>query len=214
MDRPSLAAIRELVAVALLASGGLFVAGCASTRVEAEWSDPQFAGRSLRGAKVLVVCDAAEIVAKRICQDKLAAQLTASGATPVIGPEDLTVGPAPGNDRSLAAARGAGATAILGAVVTRDASVVGGGSSVGFSIGGFGGSGGGGGVGVGVGVGVPVGGPQVDTAYGANMTLTDVATVRLMWTSKVTAPAAQDLGAQIGELARVGVEAAQKAGFF
>jgi hypothetical protein len=98
--------------------------------------------------------------------------------------------------------------------VTRDASVVGGGSSVGFSIGGFGGSGGGGGVGVGVGVGVPVGGPQVDTAYGANMTLTDVATVRLMWTSKVTAPAAQDLGAQIGELARVGVEAAQKAGFF
>jgi hypothetical protein len=35
-----------------------------------------------------------------------------------------------------------------------------------------------------------------------------------MWTSKVTAPAAQDLGAQIGELARVGVEAAQKAGFF
>jgi hypothetical protein len=46
------------------------------------------------------------------------------------------------------------------------------------------------------------------------MVLTDVATVRLMWTGKVTTPASQNVSAQIGELARVGVEAARAAGFF
>ena len=36
----------------------------------------------------------------------------------------------------------------------------------------------------------------VFAAYGANLALTDVGTVRLMWTSKVTAPASQDVAAQ------------------
>jgi hypothetical protein len=35
-----------------------------------------------------------------------------------------------------------------------------------------------------------------------------------MWTSKVTAPGSQNVGTQIGDLARVGVEAARTAGFF
>mgnify|MGYP001168635107 CR=1 FL=1 len=52
------------------------------------------------------------------------------------------------------------------------------------------------------------------TGYAANMVLTDVATVRMMWTGKVTTPASQNIGAQMGELARVGVEAARAAGFF
>jgi hypothetical protein len=46
------------------------------------------------------------------------------------------------------------------------------------------------------------------------MVLTDAATVKLMWSSKITSPASQNLNAQMGDLARVGVEAAQKAGFF
>jgi hypothetical protein len=65
-----------------------------------------------------------------------------------------------------------------------------------------------------VGIGFPIGGGQATTGYAADMVLTDVATVRLMWTSKVTTPASQNVSAQMGELARVGVEAAQKAGFF
>jgi hypothetical protein len=214
MDRSSALETRRLVAAALLASSGLFIAGCASIRVEAEWVDPQFAGRSLRGAKVLVVCDAAETVVKRICQDTVAAQVAAVGATPITGSEDLTAGPPPANDRTLAAARGAGAVAVLGTSIAPDVTVAGAGPSVGFGIGGYGGSGGRGSVGVGVGIGLPVGGGQVDTAYAANMTLTDVATVRLMWTSKVTTPTGHDIRTQIGELARVGVEAAQKAGIF
>src|SRR5690242_15941287 len=35
----------------------LFNGGCASKPVQAQWTDPQFANHSLRGAKVLVVCD-------------------------------------------------------------------------------------------------------------------------------------------------------------
>jgi hypothetical protein len=46
------------------------------------------------------------------------------------------------------------------------------------------------------------------------MVLTDAATVKLMWSSKVTTPASSNLNAQMSELARVGVEAARGAGLF
>jgi len=214
MPRTNVAHALAPAAAALLAATAVVVAGCASTKVVAEWSDPQFAGRSLKGEKVLVVCDASETVIRRICQDQLAAQLTALGAVPVSGPADLTVGPPPANDRTLAAARSAGAKAILGSTIVPDATVVNPPPSVGFSLGGFGFGGGGGGVGAGVGVGLPVGSAQPVTGYASDLVLTDVATGRLMWTSKVTAPASQDVGRQIGELARTGVEAAQRAGLF
>jgi hypothetical protein len=202
-----------LAAVLLLGVGGCLIAGCASTRVSAEWKDPQFAGRSLRGERVLVVCDADSTAVRRICQDRLAAQVTASGATPVTG-DDLTAGPPPTNDKTLAAARRAGAKAILAATVGQDATVVSPGPSVSFGIGGFGGSGGRTVTGGGVGIGMPIGGGQVEPAYAADMALTDVETVRLMWTSKVTAPPSRDIEAQVAELAKVGVEAARGAGFF
>jgi hypothetical protein len=214
MPRTDIPHAPTLAAVALLAATAVVIAGCASTKVVAEWSDPQFAGRSLKGEKVLVVCDANETVIRRICQDQLAAYLTASGAVPVSGRADLTVGPPPANDKTLAAARSAGAKAILGSTIAPDATVVNPGPSVGFSLGGFGFGGGGGGVGAGVGVGVPVGSAQAATGYASDLVLTDVATGRLMWTSKATAPASQDVGRQIGELAKAGVEAAQKAGLF
>jgi hypothetical protein len=45
------------------------------------------------------------------------------------------------------------------------------------------------------------------------MTLTDVETERLMWTSKITTPASQDIAEQVAQLVEVGVKSAQKAGF-
>ena len=206
--------VRGLAAGLLIGAGVGMMAGCATTEVNVQWSDPEFAGRSLRGEKVLVVCDAPDIAIRNICQDQVAAEVRASGATPVISADaGLTVGPPPANDKSLAAARAAGAKAILGSTIGADVTVVNPGSSVGFGLGGFGGSGrtvtGGS-----VGIGFPMGGGQATTGYTANMVLTDVATVRVMWTSKVTAPGSQDVGAQIGDLAKVGVEAARKAGFF
>jgi hypothetical protein len=206
---------RGLAAALLMGSGAGMMAGCATTQVTVQWSDPEFAGRSLRGEKVLVVCDAPDVAIRGVCQDQVAAQVRASGATPVISPDaGLTVGPPPANDKTLAAARAAGAKAILGSTIGPDVTVVSPGSSIGIGVGGFGGSGGGSVMGGSVGIGFPVGGGQATTGYAANMVLTDVATVRLMWTGKVTTPASQNVSAQIGELARVGVEAARAAGFF
>jgi hypothetical protein len=207
--------IRSLAAALLIASGAGLLPGCATTQVSVQWSDPQFAGRSLRGEKVLVVCEAPDIAMRGVCQDDIAAQLRASGATPVIGSDPgLTVGPPPANDATLAAARAAGAKAILGSTIARDVTVVGGGSSIGFGFGGFSIGGGGSGRSAGVGVDVPVGGGQATSGYKASMVLTDVASVRLMWTGTITSPASEHVDEQIHELARVGVEAARDAGFF
>lgn len=218
MVLPRIFGARGLAAALLIGSGAGMVAGCATTQVNVQWSDPEFAGRSLRGEKVLVVCDAPDVAISRVCQDQVAAQVLASGATPVISPDPgLTVGPPPGNDRTLAAARAAGAKAILGSTIGPDVTVVSPGSSIGIGVGGASGSGGFGGGSVrggSVGIGFPFGGGQAMTGYGANMVLTDVASVRLMWTGKITTPASQSVTAQIGELARVGVEAARTAGFF
>lgn len=201
--------------IAAWAGVALAAAGCATTRVNVEWTDPEFKGRSLRGAKVLVVCDAPDVAMQRVCQDQLAARLRAAGAEPVVSANaGLTAGPPPTNDATLVAARGAGAKAIFGATIGPDVTVVSGGPAVSIGVGGWGGSGGGTVIGSGVGIGFPIGGGQASTGYAANMVLTDAATVKLMWSSKVTSPASQNLSAQMGELARVGVEAAQKAGFF
>jgi hypothetical protein len=195
--------------------GSALLAGCATTQVNVQWTEPEFKGRSLRGEKVLVVCDAPDVATQRVCQEQLAAQLRSAGAVPVISANaGLTAGPPPTNDATLVAARGAGAKAIFGATVGVDVTVVNPGPSVGIGIGGFGGSGGGTVVGSSVGIGFPIGGGQATSGYAASMVLTDTATVKLMWSGKVTTPASSNVTAQMGELARVGVEAAQKAGFF
>jgi hypothetical protein len=206
------------VAVALLGLYGLLVGGCASTAIQAQWADPLFAGRSLRGATVLVVCNANAPAIQRICQDQIAARMLLSGVRPVMATEaDLIT--AEGEqiaDKIFAAARRAGANAIWAATIAPDFTVVSPGPTVGFGIGGFGTSGGwyrSSGVGGGIGVGFPVGGEQVNTAYAADMTLTDVETGRLMWTSRITTPASQDITEQVTQLVEVGVKSAQQAGY-
>jgi hypothetical protein len=204
-------------AVAVLVLCGLLFGGCASTTLQAQWTDPRFAGQSLRGAKVLVVCTASAAAIKRLCQDQLAAQVAAAAATPVALPDadHLTTEGGQITDNGFAAARRAGAKAILVSIITPDTTVVHPGPTVGFGLGGFRGTGGwhrSSGIGAGVGVSVPVGAERIQTAYAANMTLTDVDTGRLMWTSTVTTPASQDVTAQVNKLAKAGVEAAQQAG--
>src|SRR5918998_4917622 len=202
---------RTAAAVALLGLYGLLVGGCASTAIQAQWTDPQFIGQSLRGATVLVVCHAGATAVQRICQDQIAARMLMSGVRPVMATEaDLSA--AEGEqitDNIFAAARRAGAHAIWAATIAPDVTVVSPGPTIGVGIGGFGTSGGwhrSSGVGGGIGVGVPVGGAQVNTAYAADMTLTDVGTGRLMWTSKITTPASQDIAEQVAKLAQAGVK--------
>jgi hypothetical protein len=171
--------------IALFGLCGMLIGGCASTAVQTRWADPQFAGRSLRGATVLVVCNASAAAIQRICQDQIAARMLVSAVRPVMATEAdlLTAQGEHITDKVFAAARRAGATAIWGAIITPDVTVVNPGPTVGFGIGGFGASGGwhrSSGVGGGIGVGFPVGGEQVNTAYAADMTLTDIETGRLM----------------------------------
>jgi len=186
--------------------------GCASTQLDAQWTDPQMAANPLRGARVMVACEAYEMVVKHICQDQLSAEVVARGATPVMAPE--TTNPAPGrplgDDQYLAAARSAGARAVLTSYITPSATAVNPGITLG--IGGFGF--GGGGFSGGVGVSAPIGGGGVSTGYASNTRITDAASGRLMWTARATAPPSKDINTQLSELTRAVFGAADKAQVF
>jgi hypothetical protein len=214
LDRHMDASTR-FVATALACA--LFSAGCATQNVDATWADPQFTGRSLIGAKVFVVCQASDLAVRRVCFDQMASELVAFGATPVQGPDpgDSISNAEPATDSFIAAARSAGATAILRARLLQDATaVVDSGPQFGIGIGGFGGSWGRGG-GVGVGVQVPIGNkPPPSSGYTANGAFTDVQTGRLMWTAKASTGPSQDVNAQVGTLAKRVLQAAQKSGLF
>ncbi|MEO6362940.1 MAG: hypothetical protein ABIO71_06905 [Caldimonas sp.] len=201
------APISRWAAVAVAAG----LSACASTpQLDAQWRDPGLGGSYLRGARVLVACDAYEVVIRQICQDRLASEVVARGATPVFVPPETPIA----TDRSvdaqlLPAARSAGAKAMMVmtvAVAVKDV-------SPGFSIG-IGGFGFGRHSGVGVGVDAPIGGGRVTSGYSANGRVTDVANGRLVWTAKATSPASSDVAAQMGELSKAVLGAADKDGLF
>jgi len=200
---------RTLFAATLIA-----VAGCASNapRLDAQWADPQMPATPLRGARVLVACDAADLAMKRICQEQLASQLVAHGANPVIAAD--IANPSPGQPMAdaqyLPAARAAGARAVLAASVGLGDRHVS--SPVSIGLGGFGiGSGR---VSGGVGIAVPIGGGAVTSGYSANGRVTDAASGRLLWMATASTPPSGDFNAQMAELAKTVVGAAQKAGLF
>jgi hypothetical protein len=61
---------------------------------------------------------------------------------------------------------------------------------------------------------MPVGSPGVNTAYAAEMTLTEVASGKLIWTSTAASRASSNDEAQVAGLAKAGVNAAKGAGIF
>jgi hypothetical protein len=190
------------------------LAGCASTRLDAQWSDPQLGASPLRGARVMVVCEAYDLAVKRICQDQMAAEVVARGGTAVPGPDEGAGAPVRplNHDQYLGAARQANARAVLTHSVTpADVSASGSGMSIG--IGGFG-VGGSRNVGAGVGVSVPVGGQQTNTGYAMNSRVTDVGSGKLLWTAKASASPSSDIGAQLAELTKTVFGAADKAQLF
>jgi len=210
--------VRPRTAAAVVVLGALLSTGCTTTRTQAQWTDPAFANHPLQGAKVLVVCGAQETVVRRICQDEVASQIRAIGADPLTAADADRVITGAGEidaETALAVARGMDAKGLFATTVSRESRdvVVGPSTTVGIGVG-TGGWGGGTRVATGVGVSLPVGDSRPVDGYGANMVLTDVAAGRLMWTIKVTAPPLRDLGAQIRELAKSGVEAAHGAGLF
>lgn len=196
-----------------IAALAVAVAGCASTtpRLDAQWMDPQMRPTSLRGTKVLVACDSHDALMRRVCQEQIAAQLVARGATPVIGPElAASPGQPVADAQYLQAARAAGASAVLATSIGLGDRHVSPGMSIG--LGGFGiGSGR---VQGGLGVSVPIGGGAVTTGYSANGRITDAVSGRLMWMATASTPPSGDFSYQMGELAKTVVDAAQRAGLF
>ncbi|HEY6514384.1 MAG TPA: hypothetical protein VI032_20575 [Burkholderiaceae bacterium] len=198
------------------AAAAALLAGCASTRLDAQWTDPQAAPGSLRGARVMVACEAYDLVIKRICQDQMAAEVTARGGTPVAAPN--TTNEAPGRplgaEQYLPAARNAGAKAVLTHYVTQADVSVSPPSSVSFGIGGFGFGGGGGGVSTGVGVTAPVGGGRTSVGYAVSSNMTETSNGRLLLTAKATSPPSGDVNTQLSELTKVVFGAVDSAKLF
>ena len=189
--------------VALLA-----LAGCASTTLDAQWRDPQVPGRYLRGARVLVTCEAGDLTLKKICEDQLVAELTARGATTVL--TDVGgVRPGVPDAQYLPAARSSGAKAVVSMSVGVSSQTVSPGMSIGIGGFGFGRHSAGG-----IGVSAPIGGGQVSSGYSASSRVTDVASGRLMWSARATTPPSSDINAQLADLSKTVVDAAQKAGLF
>lgn len=198
----------RLAAGALGAVAAVLLGGCASTQLEAQWSDPQRPPNVLRGARIMVACEAPDLVLKRICQDQLSSEVVARGGAPVAAPEG---GAAPsGAEPNLAAARSAGARAVW----THSVSVAssGGGSALSIGLGAFGI--GGGSVRGGVGVSAPIGGSTANYGFALNSRVTETSSGRLLWTARATSPASNDVTAQLTELTRSVFGAADKAQLF
>jgi hypothetical protein len=188
------------------------VAGCASQtpRLDSQWLAPQLPA-AMRGARVLVACDVHDATMRRVCQDQVAAQVAAQGATPVVGPD---IAGAPGQPvadaQYLSAARAAGASVVLATSIGLADTRVSPGVMLG--IGGFGiGSGR---VRGGLGMSVPIGGGEVSHGYSANGRVTDTASGRLLWMGTASTPPSGDFNSQMAGLARTVVDAARRAGLF
>lgn len=202
--------LRAVSFIAPFAAFGL-LAGCASTALDAQWADAQLPPKLLRGARVMVVCEAQDVVVQRLCQDQVSAGLAQRGSRPVAVPENINVPIAQAaiDPQVLRAARDAGATAVFSVVVGVSAQTVSPGVSIGIGGFGFGGS-----SGVGIGVSAPLGGGKVSSGYSANGRVTDVASGRLLWTARATTPPSASVTAQLSELSATVLSAADKAGMF
>ena len=194
---------------ALSLSAAVLLSACATTRMDAQWTNPDYQGRNVRGASVLVACEAQDLTLQRICEDQLAAAVAARGAKPTLNSQlSPASSPPAGNDPYLAAAKRVGARAIVRMTLNYGQPVaVDSGPSIGIGIGG-----GSGRIGGGAGIGFPIGGARVSQAYGAETALIDPSNGATMWSGRASSSTAQNVTGQITELAQTTVEALQGTG--
>lgn len=207
--------LRHPSSLAALAAGVL-LGGCASTQMGAQYLDPQATKQALRGAAVLVVCEAPEPAIRLICEGEVTAQLTQLGAKPLTDPKlvGLTSGREPTPHQYLPAARAAGAQALFSVTLAPDFWRPSPMSAVSLGIGAWGGSGGFSGGSAGVGVSMPVGGSGSASGFAANGSLLDVANGRVLWSASATASQRGDASVQVGEVVRALTGAVRDTGLF
>lgn len=188
------------------ALGACMLAACATTKMDAQWSNPEFRSVNLRGQTVMVACQARDFTVQAVCEDQIAAQLVTRGAKPV---QFAVVSPGapPVNEAVDAAAKKANARVVFRTTLSTSIPSVSPGPTIGFGVGGGGYRGGAAG-----GISVPIGGGTVSEAYAADTAIVDVPTGKLMWSGRATGPTGSDTTSQLSELTRVTFESLQTAG--
>lgn len=201
---------QRTLALTLTGLAASLLAACASTQMDAQWSNPDFAKASLRGQTILVACQARDFTIQAVCEDQAASQLETRGAK-AIRFAVISPGAPPANDAIESTARRLNARAIYRSSLSTFAPAVSSGPTIGIGVGGFGGSGYRGG-GVSGGVTFPVGGATVAEAWTADTALLDVATGTLIWSGRATTPTGSEVTAQLAELTRVTIESLAASG--
>lgn len=197
----------ELLCLVAAAAATCLLAACATTQMDAQWTNPEYSGRNVRGASVLVACEAQDLTLQRICEDQLAAAVSARGATPTLNSQLKPDGATSGSDPYLAAAKRVGARAIIRMTLSAGQVVaVNSGPSVGFGIGG--GSGRSGAAG---GISFPIGGGRVSQPFASEAALIDSSNGATMWSGRASS-STSDLTAQVTELTQTTVQALQSSG--
>ncbi len=210
-DPFSTPAVRRILGVAA-ACVLLGLSACAS-RPDVEWTSPELGADSslLRGANVLVACEAPDVAIRNACQDQLAGALAKRGAHPVVVDPNTPLTTNRALDEQLVpSARSASSKAII-VMAIRPAGTEAEGSGFSLGIGGFGF---GRGSAVGGAISAPLGDSRVETAYAANGRVTDVASGHLVWTASATGTATSDIRQQLSALADELLNSAQRAGLF
>jgi len=189
--------LRFLLWAALSILIALVLTACATTKMEAQWSNPEFGGFKLRDQTVLVACQARDFTVQAVCEDQIAGQLAARGARPVKFAVSNT-GISPTNEAIEAAAKKANARVIYRTTLSTSVPTVSPGPTIGIGVGGGGYHGGAAG-----GISMPIGGSTVSEAYAADTSIVDVPTNKLIWSGRATSPTGGDVTSQLTDLTRV-----------
>jgi len=199
---------KQALSRGLLAGLAMVLAACATTRMEVQWTNPEFKGTTLRDQPVLVACQARDFTAQAVCEDQFANQLAARGVRPIRFAVSNT-GVSPTNEAIEAAAKRENARAVVRTTLSTSVPTVTPGPTIGIGIGGGGYSGGAAG-----GISMPIGGSTVSEAYAADTAIIDVASGKLMWTGRATSPTGGDVTSQLTSLTGVMFESLGASGLF
>jgi len=188
--------------------GACLLAACATTKMEAQWSNPEFHDVKLRDQTVMVACQARDFTVQAVCEDQVASQLDSRGLKPVKFAVSNS-GVPPTNEAIEAAAKRAHARVVYRTTLSTSIPTVSPGPTIGIGVGGGGYRGGAAG-----GISVPIGGSTVSEAYAADAAIIDVATGKLMWSGRATSPTGGDVTSQLSDLTRVMFDSLSGSGLF
>lgn len=109
--------VAQMVSLVIVALILLMLSSCATTSVDSQWSNPDFAGRKLTG-KVLIIGVSRDDTVRRIYENEMATQLAAHAVTAIRSHEIVTSPLVLDSISDLAkAAKSVGASVILSSVV-------------------------------------------------------------------------------------------------